>query len=78
MGCRKVLTPRHPSAKPFRMELLSSGEAAEQLGVNIQRFHRLVDRHGINPVLRAKPPTGVMFWLASDIDRLADELEAAS
>ncbi len=52
------------------MATLTSAEAAERLGVNVQRFHRLVHRHGVNPVLVGPGIRGPKFWNAADIDRL--------
>ncbi|CAN5645097.1 hypothetical protein BH24ACT15_BH24ACT15_31810 [soil metagenome] len=52
------------------MATLTSAEAAERLGVNVQRFHRLVRRHGVNPVLEATGIRGPKFWNDADIDRL--------
>ena len=51
------------------MDVLATAKAAEQLGVNVQRFHRLVAKHGIKPVLEgARDRPGPMFWLAADIE----------
>ena len=58
------------------MEVLATAKAAEQLGVNVQRFHRLVAKYGIKPILRAEGQTGAMFWLASDVEQIREELIA--
>jgi hypothetical protein len=58
------------------MEVLATAKAAEKLGVNVQRFHRLVAKYGVTPILRAEGQTGAMFWLDSDVERIADELAA--
>lgn len=59
------------------MDTLNSTDAAERLGVNAQRFHRLVAQYKLTPVLKAPGKRGVRFWDPTDIDRLATELEAS-
>jgi hypothetical protein len=56
------------------MEVLPTAKAAALLGVNVQRFHRLVAKYGITPTLKAEGQTGAMFWRRSDVERLADEM----
>ena len=60
------------------MESLTSREAAARLGVNIQRFHRLVAEHGIEPMIEGAGIRGPKFWDPTDIARLAAELRAVS
>jgi hypothetical protein len=63
--------------KTFRIEVLSTAKAAERLGMNVQKFHRLAARYGITPALKAEGQTGAMFWLDSDVERLRAELAEA-
>lgn len=56
------------------MDTITSAEAANVLGVNPQKFHRLVATHGIAPALEAPGLRGAKFWLRRDIDRLAAAL----
>lgn len=58
------------------MESLTSAQAAERLGVNAQRFHRLVARHKVAPVIEAPGLRGAKFWNPKDIERIAAELES--
>lgn len=58
------------------MEALGTAKAAAQLGVNVQKFHRLAGQHGITPVLAAEGLTGAKFWSSDDVDRLGQILEA--
>lgn len=51
-------------------ETLTSTEAAELLGVNAQKFHRLVQKHRIEPALAAPGLRGAKFWHRSDIETL--------
>ena len=60
------------------METLSTTEAAERAGMNVQKFHRKVAEHGIQPVLKAPGLRGAMFWSPEDVDRLANAEAAAS
>lgn len=53
------------------MDTLTSAEAADLLGVNPQKLHRLVTRHDVRPVLEAPGKRGAKFWLRRDIERLA-------
>lgn len=58
-------------------ETLTSQEAADLLGgLTAQKFHRLVDKHGIEPALKAPGLRGAKFWHRSDIERLASEVAA--
>lgn len=58
------------------METLTSRQAAERLGVNVQKFHRLVAAKDIQPALRAPGKRGAAFWDPADIERLRDEAVA--
>lgn len=60
------------------METLSTAEAAERLGVNVQKFFRLVEDARIKPVLEAPGLRGAKFWRPRDIDRLAAKRAKAS
>ncbi len=55
------------------MDTITSREAADRLGVNPQKFHRLAAQHDISPALEAPGLRGAKFWLARDIDRLRKE-----
>jgi hypothetical protein len=57
------------------MEQLASRQAADRLGVNIQKFHRLVAVYQVEPVLAVPGIRGAKFWRAVDIDRIAAALE---
>lgn len=49
---------------------INSTDAAERLGVNASRFHRLVAQHGLEPVVTGPGLRGVKFWALADIDNL--------
>lgn len=55
------------------MEALSSREAADLLGINVQKFHRLAA--DLTPVLSIPGKRGAKFWRPNDVERLAKELE---
>jgi hypothetical protein len=59
------------------METVLSREAAERVGVNVQKFHRLAALHKIYPAFEAPGKRGAKFWNVRDIDRLTDELDAS-
>jgi hypothetical protein len=52
------------------METLTTAQAAEQVGVNVQKFFRLAARHGVLPVFEAPGKRGAKFWNPRDLDRL--------
>lgn len=54
------------------MDTLNSTDAAERLGVNPQRFHRLVAHYEIAPVIKGPGKRGVRFWDPADIERIAE------
>jgi len=58
------------------METLTSALAADRLGVDVAKFHRLVRKHRIEPAFEAPGLRGAKFWLPRDVDRIA-ELEHA-
>ncbi len=59
-------------------ETILSAEAAERLGVNIQKFFRLVAAHDIQPTIEAPGLRGAKFWNPEDIDRLAKQIDQAA
>lgn len=60
------------------METLTTAEAAERLGVNVQKFFRLAESANILPALAAPGLRGAKFWHAHDIDQLAAQRAQAS
>ena len=58
------------------METFTSQQAADQLGVTVQKFHRLVAEHHIEPMLSAPGRRGAKFWKPADIRRLAKKVAA--
>lgn len=60
------------------METLTTAEAADRLGVNVQKFFRLAEAANIQPALAAPGLRGAKFWRTADIERLAAQTKAAS
>lgn len=54
-------------------ETITTSEAAEMVGVNVQKFFRLVAAHDITPALEAPGLRGAKFWHRSDVEKLAAE-----
>lgn len=52
------------------MESLTSRQAADQLGVSVQKFHRLMASEKVAPVMEAPGLRGAKFWNARDIERV--------
>lgn len=70
------LQGQRPCGKSFHMDSLTSRKAADRLGVSVQKFHRTVTKHKVNPVFELDGIRGAKFWNPRDIDRLADTLQA--
>jgi hypothetical protein len=60
------------------METLTTAQAAEMVGVNVQKLFRLIAREGIAPVFEAPGKRGAKFWNPRDIERLIASDELAS
>lgn len=71
------MRPDLAGGKPIRMadlgarKPLTTRDAADCLGVNIQKFFRLAAKHNVQPVLQATGRRGARFWDLSDVARLA-------
>lgn len=52
------------------MEILTSREAADLLGIRIQAWHRLVAKEGLRPTHELPGIRGAKFWLRADVERL--------
>lgn len=55
----------------FHMETLTTAQAAERLGVNVQKFHRLAAKHGVAPALAGTGIRGPKFWHPRDVEWIA-------
>lgn len=40
------------------------------LGVNVQKFHRLVAKHGLKPAVEVPGKRGAKFWRRRDVEAL--------
>jgi len=56
------------------MQSLSSREAADRLGVTVQKFHRLTRTFNLAAVAAVPGIRGAKFWNAADIEALAATL----
>lgn len=72
------LTYPSPGGKAFHMESLTSRQAADRLGVNAQKFHRLAKTAGLTPVLEVPGIRGAKFWDPADIEDLAAAYDLAA
>lgn len=59
------------------MESLTSRKAADLLGVNAQKFHRLVAAYDVHPVFEADGIRGVKLWNPRDIESLGQRIADA-
>lgn len=55
--------------------MLTSREAADLLRINVQAWHRLVAKAGIEPVKELPGLRGAKLWRVSDVVRLAARQE---
>jgi hypothetical protein len=53
--------------------MITTAEAAQQLGVDVAKFHRLVAKHRIDPARKLPGIRGAMLWDASAIEALRTE-----
>ena len=57
------------------MSSLTSRQAADHLGVNVSKFHRIVAAtEWLTPVLEIPGIRGAKFWNPADIETLATQL----
>ena len=59
-------------------DLLTTKQAADQLGVSVRRVHTIVANGDLVPVARLDPPRGALFFAPSDIDTLEANLAASA
>lgn len=50
--------------------LLTTREAATELGITVRRFHWLVVKHELTPERELPGIRGAKFWNPSDVERL--------
>lgn len=55
------------------MEILTTREAAERIGVTVKRFHFLTAKHSIDPAVQGSGKRGEKFWRPRDVERLLAE-----
>jgi len=53
------------------METLTTSEAADLLGMNVQKFFRVAAAAELTPALEAPGLRGAKFWHRSDVEQLA-------
>lgn len=58
------------------MKIISTKDAADQLGVNVQKFHRLASRLGIDPVAKVTGKTGAKMWSTEQVEQMRAELRS--
>jgi hypothetical protein len=59
------------------MKLLSSHEAAAELGVTVSYWHTLVAKHDLQPVKKLAGLRGASLWDSADIERIKSDRGAA-
>jgi hypothetical protein len=60
------------------VESIPTAEAAEQVGVNVQKYHRVAAKLGVEPTFRGPGRTGVKFWHPRDVEHIRRELAAVA
>lgn len=53
------------------MEALTTADAADLVGVTVQKFHRLANSAGIAPVIQGAGIRGPKFWKVGDVATIA-------
>lgn len=59
------------------MDLLTSREAAAELGVTVRVWHWLVDKHDLHAAKELPGIRGAKLWHAADVARIKHERGAA-
>jgi hypothetical protein len=54
--------------------MITTAEAAQQLGVDVAKFHRLVAKHRIDPIRKLPGIRGAMLWNPDAITQLGQEV----
>jgi hypothetical protein len=52
--------------------MLTTAEAADQLGIDVAKFHRLVAKHRIDPARKLPGIRGAMLWNPDDIAAITE------
>jgi excisionase family DNA binding protein len=52
--------------------MITTAEAAKQLGVDVAKFHRLVAKHRIDPARKLPGIRGAMLWHPDDIAAITE------
>jgi len=52
--------------------MITTAEAAEQLGIDVAKFHRLVSKHRIDPARQLPGLRGAMLWNPDDIATITE------
>jgi hypothetical protein len=58
------------------MEALTTADAAELVGVTVQKFHRLANAAEITPVIQGAGIRGPKFWKVGDVAAIARAVRA--
>jgi hypothetical protein len=61
------MTPKEPT-------MITTAEAAEQLGIDVAKFHRLVAKHDLQPARKLPGVRGAMLWDTQAIEALRNEV----
>ncbi|HEY7821443.1 MAG TPA: hypothetical protein VIG24_01345 [Acidimicrobiia bacterium] len=54
--------------------MLTTAEAADQLGIDVAKFHRLVTKHTPEPLRKLPGIRGAMLWDADTISHLQQRI----
>jgi hypothetical protein len=54
--------------------MITTAEAAEQLGIDVAKFHRLVAKHNMDPLRKLPGVRGAMLWDTDTINTLRNEV----
>jgi hypothetical protein len=60
------------------MEIHTTKQAADELGVSVQKVHRAAIELGIEPVWKLPGRTGAKMWSPTDIEAIRQHLAVAS
>ena len=60
------------------MEIATTKQAADDIGVSVQKIHRAAIELGLVPALKLPGRTGAKMWTPSDVELVRQHLAKAS
>ena len=59
------------------MEIVTTKQAAAELGVSVQKVHRATEALGLVPAVKIPGKTGAKMWTPNDVEAVRQHLAAS-